>query len=221
MSDFGIAIRHHFGGAILLIFSQDLNTRTKGHQSIVDASRLTKTFAACFGSVVTFASSQVDQWQLTNCQSLFGIRALKGKIGSLSKLSPLIFIQDTNSILWCEMQFRLSVNSIIIAYSSKYIKCQLEEIQVQFIELIECYNRYWRMTITWLSSAAWTTRILKTEWLRLDSALSVVWATRRRFWPLVKSSAASFADLTSISVTAWTYLPQKKKKQKKQNSKRR
>ena len=60
--------------------------------------------------------------------------------------------------------------------------------------------------ITWLSSVAWTTRMLKTEWLRLDSALSVVWATRRRFWPLLKSSAASLADLTSFSTTAWTYL---------------
>lgn len=45
------------------------------------------------------------------------------------------------------------------------------------------YCRTWRTSSPIESSGAWTRRMLKTLWLRLDSVLSTVWATFLLFWP--------------------------------------
>ena len=55
----------------------------------------------------------------------------------------------------------------------------------------------------WLT---WTTLIVKTECDLLDSVFRDVWATLLLFCPLYKQSKASSGDLTSTSVTPWTYI---------------
>lgn len=66
------------------------------------------------------------------------------------------------------------------------------------------FSRSWTIYSPSWSTGAWTSRIEKTLWLRLDSALRIVWPIRLRFCPVWKAWSASSTDFTSSSVMPCT-----------------